>query len=180
VTRSNSRTSSSPLSDDVLKARDIYKSLEEDPSFNLTKAHAKYLELFGVSHADESIDEEYIALVRQHFGYSRMFSRTNAEVALPLRIALAFYLRRRRGRKHKTSVMVRHAKIAQMEEAQRLKTKYMKEMHLSAARAELRAAEELLQTFEWRGERHSFMTVDQMLDAFRHPNRLRSGRRPRR
>jgi len=70
VTRSNSTTDDPPISDDVLKARDIYKSLEEDPSFNLEKAQNKYREVFGISHDQGSLDEEYIALVRKHFGYA--------------------------------------------------------------------------------------------------------------
>jgi hypothetical protein len=171
VTRSSLRTDSAPMSDEILKARNIYKSLEEDPSFSLKKAKDKYREVFGISHDHGSLDKEYIALVRKHFGYPRLFTRTNADLSIPVRLALAFFLRELHRRKHKTSLTVLRAKTAQMEEAQRLKPKYMAEEHLSAEDAESEAIEELQQTFEWRGRRRSFMNESEMREWFRHPRR---------
>ena len=175
-------SNSPPMSDDVLKAREIYESLEEDPSFSLEKAQDKYRKVFGISHDHGSLDGEYIALVRKHFGYPRPFTRIDADVSIPVRLALAFFLRESHGRKRKISWTVKSAKKAQMEEAQRLKTKYMAEQHLSAEKAEEKAAEELQQTFEWRGQKRSFMTVNEMLEWFSHPRRygFPGARKPRR
>jgi hypothetical protein len=182
MTRSRSRTERARMSDEVLKARDIYKSLEEDRSFTLRNAHAKYREAFGISHDHGGLDQEYIALVRKHFGYPRLFTRTDADVSIPVRLALAFFLRESHGRKRKMSLTVLAGKTAQMEEARQLKARYMSEEHLSAEDAEVKAAEELQQTFEWRGRRGSLMTVDEMLEWFSHPGRygLPSTRAPRR
>jgi hypothetical protein len=184
VTRSNSTTDRSPMSDDVLKAREIYKSLEEDPSFTLEKAKDKYQEAFGIPHDHGSLDDEYMALVRKHFGQARPYTQPDAEVHLPVRLALAFFLRELHGRKRKTSLTLWLGKVTQMDEAQALKTRYMNEQQLSAEEAEVRAAEELHRTFEWRGQRRSLMTVTEMLEWFGHPGRYgwhgrRGGARPR-
>jgi hypothetical protein len=183
VTRSNSTTDRSPMGDDVLKAREIYKSLEEDPSFTLKKAKDKYREVFGISPDHGNLDREYVALVRNHFGHFRPYTRPDAEIRIPVRLALAFFLRELHGRKRKTSLTLWLGKITQMDKAQALKTRYMNEQQLSAEEAEVKAAEELHRTFEWRGERRSLMTVPEMLEWFSHPGRYgwhgrRGGARP--
>src|SRR5262249_8263129 len=121
------------MSAGVRMVRAIYELLQIDPSFTLTKARAKYREAFGIRHDDESIDKEYMWCVARHLGSPRMFSWCAPDVAIPLRIALAMLLRessvrkKRKGLKsQKTPLMLRLGEIAQMEEAQRLKSEIMK------------------------------------------------------
>jgi hypothetical protein len=177
VTRSP--TGRRPMSDETLAARDIYERFQIDPSFTLSRARVAYREAFGVSHEHKSIDEQYLELVAGHFGYARLFTWCAPDVAIPLRIALAFFLREMSGRKSKDSSALWFGKRTQMKEALELKAKYMKEEHLSADDAELKAANEIYRTYIWRGQRRSLLTVNQMIEGFSHPARygIRSVRR---
>lgn len=160
-----------PMSNEVLAARRIYERLQSDPSFTVTRARAAYREAFGVSPDDPSIDMKYAERIVGHLGYARLYSWCAADVAIPLPIALAYFLREISGRKSKTSPALRHGEIAQMEEAKQLKAKLMDELDKKAGDAEEDAAEISFDTFEWRGQRRSLLTKKQILERFRHPTR---------
>jgi len=172
------------MSNEVSAGRRIYDELQNDPSYTLTKARAAYREAFGVPHNHKSIDEQYINLVKHHFGFVRTFTRVLPKVALPVRIALAFYLRELGDRKSKKSFAMRIAEEIQMEEAQRLKKEYMttRRPRLNAYDAEVEAAEQVNRTFLLQGKRRGILSVNKILDLFRHPGRIgsRVGRGKRR
>jgi hypothetical protein len=171
VIRSTSPPARSPMSEDVLKVRDIYERWRTDPSFTLAKARAKYLELFGISHNHKRINDEYISQVLTQFGYARLFSWTGPDVAIPVKIALALFLRELGGRKRKTATF---GEIAQMEEARRLKAELKKKSTMKKSRAydaEVAAAEVVSRGFMWRGRKRRFLTKTQILERFKNPGR---------
>jgi hypothetical protein len=83
--------------------------------------------------------------------------------------------KKRKGHKsQKTPLMLRLGEIAQMKEAQRLKSELMKKSATKTGRAfnaEVEAAETVSQEFVWRGRPHSFLSADQILERFKNPRR---------
>jgi hypothetical protein len=173
------------MSERLLKVRAIYDRLQNDPTFSVTEARETYKHDFGVPPKDDSIDRRYVEVVENHFGYpevGRPRSWCAEDVSVPADIALALFLREISGRKSKTPRVLSLAQKAQMEEFQQLKDKIKKEEHLSAEDAKYEAARRIRRTFEWRGQRKSFLSIEQMLEWNEHPTRygLPTTRRPRR
>jgi hypothetical protein len=73
-------------------ARQIYERLHSEKRFTLAKARSDYKDIFGMSHDDQAIDEEYRHLFDDHL------DSDDGLVPLPLWLTLALYLREGMGR----------------------------------------------------------------------------------
>jgi hypothetical protein len=154
---------------DALAAGAIFERLQTEPKFRLTAARKEYRNAFGISHKHRRIDQEYMEIIGSHFGLYRSLSTPRPNVAIPIRIALAFFLREMKGRKNKTPLALQQAKKAQIEEFLRVRAEIMAaNPDYSTSRAEQQAAEQVEQTFEWRGARRSFLTAEQTLEIHKH------------
>jgi hypothetical protein len=175
MTEATERPNRPPMSDRLLAARTIYDRLQKELFFTVSKARRAFQEAFEVPPDHPSIDQRYLEIVENHFGYTsagRLRSWCAEDVSVPADIAIAFYLREIPGRKSKTPRVLRMAQKAQMEEFQQLTDDIQrKTKDCSAEDAQYKAARIIHRTFEWRGERRSFLSIKQMLDWTKHPTR---------
>jgi hypothetical protein len=165
------RVEEPPMSDEAQNALGIYRRLKTDRSYNLSHARMDYREKFGVGHDDEIIDRQYLRIVERHFGYPRPLSRCLETVPIPVHVALAFSLRELAGRKKETPLDLVLGEREQMAHAQEIKVRLMNDEGLNAGEAKIKAAQLSYDTFIWRDERKTLLTVKEIIERFNHPGR---------
>ena len=158
-------------------ARELYDKLQD--GMTLTKARAAYRDAFGVGVNDRSIDAEFGQLLARHCGgfiqtsYSGSLRQPipyerGPNLAVPLRIALAYYLRpggsqQRKGQRGRPPER-EWKEWKDMQDFNALKAKH-RAAGMSTRDADYEAAEEI--------EKRGRMTVEQIL-SWRDPRKKRA------
>jgi hypothetical protein len=169
-----------PMSADAVKAADIFWKLQTSRlAKRLEVARADYLAAFGRAYDDESVDRDYKNHVESYFGSPRAYTWFPAKAALPAPIVLAYYLRSvaRPGSLPKSEALAMQDD-AQMEEVRRLVAEYITTAPYKRrkGKAQEKAAEEVARSWSYRGKRENLLTVEQMLERLRKPEKYGPGK----